>query len=161
MEAEPGRNDCLKMQPSQSQADGLKAWEKKRRMNLKLLVRKVCFNGNRRDRVRDQTRRKPLALMKTGHWSGYLCVWGLGVREQWDQSHSPGGSQVMSTGSSKSQRLTANLSMRRNLTSVSWPNKAALGLSFLLGFGEKGQLNHASKILGASTAFLRTVPPQK
>lgn len=81
--------------------------KEKEEMNLNLFVRKVCSDGNRRDRVGDQARRKPLALMKTGG-----CLWI-------NQSHSPGGNQVMSTGSSRSQRLTANLSMRRNLTSVS------------------------------------------
>lgn len=96
----------------------------------------------------------------------------LGVCYRWqEQPNSPGGSQDIAAGSSRAKGLLPNFQWEeRHLTSVSWPKKGTLGL-FTGDLEEeegvkrkkkkKAQPDHASKTSGASTAFLRAVPPQR
>lgn len=67
----------------------------------------------------------------------------------------------MAAGSSKSQRLIAKLPVRREAFNQHLlTQERYLGL-FYWDLKKKAQPDHASKILGASTAFLRAVPPQR
>lgn len=144
---QPGRNDCLKKQPSQRiNWIWILTWERYFLMKMEMLGR--------------GSSRKPLSTNENRPLS-------LGVHGGWqEQFYSPGGSQVMAAGRSRSQRLIAKLPVRRETFNQHLLTQESYFEPFLLGFGgEKTKQNkkpdHASKILGASTAFLRAVPPQR
>lgn len=136
-------------QVRESTGSGLRGWM--RRMSLNLTLRKVCFDRNRETLAGYQTGNL-WVLRKIDH-----CLWGwieVTIPQPWRK---PGyGSRQWQ----EPESLVAIRTARRKGETEPVSQEATLGFLFT-GIWKKAPPDHASKLSGASTAFLRAVPPQR